>query len=75
MTLKTKLLTLDLTLMMIWVFTASVNESQALSIDGVVDNLTSLETDPRILSYDTQPDHIANSCCCGDCAAQLVDQL
>lgn len=75
MTLKTKLLTLDVALMLVWIFTASATESQALNFEGALNNLTSLETDPQILSYDTQPDHLANTCCCGDCASQLVDQL
>ncbi len=75
MDLKTKLITLDITLMLVWVFTASATDSQALNFDNTLNSPNSPEIDPQLLSYDTEPDHFANSCCCGDCAAQLVDQL
>lgn len=75
MDLKTKLITLDVVLMMVWVFTASVTESQALNFEDALENLTSREIDPQMLSFDTEPDHLANTCCCGDCVDQLIDQL
>ncbi len=74
MNLKTKLLVLDVVLLLGWLGIANLNEADALANIQDID-LKNILSDGQSITDDSGIDHTRTGCCCGGCLDSIVEDV